>query len=119
MGICNTVGNCDYRHDGDSVYIKKLMSGVGRVMNGVEKMIMRALVDELKHVQKVYRSLSERGKYPQELCPFDLMGEMSTEVQDHPLYLGKQGFVSIQLAIDAAEEIMSKNSNDMKDSIGE
>lgn len=72
-------------------------------MNGVEKIVMQNLIDSLKHCQKVFRSLSERGKYPQELVPFDMNG-IVTE-QDHPLYLGKQGFGFIEKSIQAAEEL--------------
>lgn len=72
-------------------------------MNGVEKIVVQNMINSLQHCQKVFRSLSERGKYPQELCPFDLSGY---SVEDHPLYLGVQGFHFIEVSIKAAEEVL-------------
>lgn len=74
-------------------------------MNGVEKIIVQNMVNSLRHCQKVFRSLGERGRFPQELCPFDLNGH---SVEDHPSYLGVQGFHFIEVSIKAAEELLRK-----------
>jgi len=78
------------------------------IMNAVEKAVLKAVlmdcIEEMEHVVKVYCSLSERGKYPQELCPFDLSG---ASMEIHPLFLGKQGFIKLVRTIEAAKIVLS------------
>jgi hypothetical protein len=55
------------------------------------------LIEAAKHAVAVFRSLGERGAYPQELLPDDSNGKPSD------LYMGKQGFMFLIKAIEAAE----------------
>lgn len=75
-------------------------------MNGVERIIMRQAKEDLDHVIKVYRSLSERGRYPQELVPFDLEGK--TMETPHPLFLGIQGFINLVRTSEAIKELLNE-----------
>lgn len=56
------------------------------------------LISALKHCQLVFRSMSERGAYPQELLPFDMHNQM----KESETFLGVQGYIFIQRAIDKA-----------------
>jgi hypothetical protein len=84
-------------------------------MNGVEKIVMENMIESLKHCQKVFRSLSERGKYPQELVPFDMSGKIIEG--DHPLFLGIQGYIFIESSIRAAEELLKNDAEREKEKI--
>lgn len=58
-----------------------------------------ALLEALKHCVLVFRSMSDRGAYPQELLPFDI----NDQTQKSSLFLGKQGFRFAIEAIAQAE----------------
>ena len=72
-------------------------------MNNVEIIILKACIEEMEHCIKVYRSLADRGRYPQELCPFDLSG---SSMDIHPLFLGKQGFIKLVQTVEAAKGLI-------------
>lgn len=57
-----------------------------------------SLISALRHCQSVFRSMSERGAYPQELLPFD----MNDQMKESKIFLGVQGYIFIQQAIDKA-----------------
>lgn len=72
-------------------------------MNGVERIIFDEMVRCLKHTMRVYRSMAERGAYPSELLPFQILPPFG---DNNPDFLGIQGFMHIQKAVEAAEELL-------------
>jgi hypothetical protein len=69
------------------------------------------MIDALKHCKKVFQSMSERGAYPRELLPFNL----TKCTEDEPLFLGVQGYMFVQDAINVGEEM----KKEMKKEIGD
>lgn len=53
----------------------------------------KKMAEALEHCIKVFKSMSDRGAYPDELLPFNQKG-----MGENPHFLGKQGF---QFAVDA------------------
>lgn len=58
------------------------------------------IIDALEHTIKVFRSMSGRGAYPQELLPFDI----DDYTKDSPVFLGKQGYTYLIEALKIAKE---------------
>ena len=61
--------------------------------------------EALEHALKVFRSMSNRGAYPKELCPFKLTPigvnlTRSGPPEKESAFLGKQGFMFIIEALD-------------------
>lgn len=70
------------------------------MMNPVEE-----IREALNHCINVFRSMSDRGAYPQELLPFDLYDQ----TKDSPLFMGKQGFMFLHDALKALEKVKYEN----------
>lgn len=64
----------------------------------MEKTPIEKLIEAAEHALAVFRSLGERGYYPQELLPCDGEGKES------PLFMGKQGMMFLITAIKEAKE---------------
>lgn len=66
-------------------------------------------IEAMEHVLKIFRSMSDRGAYPKELCPFKLGPFIPGEDvnKEEPLFLGKQGFMFL---IEAVRDLKKETS---------